>query len=112
MALPVNIADLIRLYFAVVPPSQIGTRLQQIWDGVTQAQRDQIKILIQPLYSRMFTGKLSVILTPTAIIESLATILTGVQQTTIINLMKTDIINIYNSQKATIDSRIDDVNSV
>ena len=109
MALSTKVVKVITLYFNVVPPDTIGVRLQQVWDALQQAQRDQIKLLIKNLYYRMFTLNRDVSLDPIMAIINIEPILTGVQKQQIFTLMKNDIIAQYAEDKDDIDDDISDV---
>lgn len=107
MAIPSEALKIIRIYFQMVSSDVIGTRLQQIWDGLLQAQRDQIKVLIQQLYYRMFTTVSPTTQNPTDVIIQIESILTPAQKTQIFELIKNDIVAVYTDQKVAIDTEIE-----
>ena len=105
-----KVITILGVYFDVVDEGQIGDRLVQVWDALSVPQQTAMQALIKDRYFKIFdfTPNFSDA-SSVQVISDAAEILTPTQRTQLFNLIKTDIIAVYNSDKDAIDSKISDV---
>ena len=112
MALSNKVIVILGIYFDVVDKTQIGTRLFQIWDALSVQQKDAVQALMKDSYFVMFDFITVQENTEETIqlLSDCAEVLTSPQRIQLFNLIKADIVAVYDLEKDDIDTKIADVN--
>ena len=107
MNLSENVQRVLILYLRHIDKIVVGARLSQVWDAMDDGQKAAISNIIRPHYSLMFgarsTGK------EFAVIADCAEVLTGPQRAQLLNLLKSDLEDFFDAQRAIIDAQSSDI---
>jgi len=108
MVLSESVTRILLAYLKLVDNVTAGARLQQVWNALSAQQQSDISDILRPHYIVLF-GSRRDISQLFALIGDCASVLTPVQRGQLLNLLKSDLADVFVAQKADIDAVASDI---